>query len=94
MRSRACVRCATTRREEVSGLFRRLVQARSCQEMTALRLASEVTSRTLWGSSMTRRSPPSPVVAPPTEVATRTPRREFSKRIFSFWSRAREKTCA
>ncbi len=43
----------------------------SHHESTDSRVRSDWASSALWGSSTTTRSPPSPVAAPPTEVAIR-----------------------
>ena len=45
--------------------------------------------RGLWGSSTISASAPSPVAAPPTEVAMRWPRAVVCTLCFSFWSAAR-----
>ncbi len=55
----------------VFGWFRRVDIVWSHQERTDSRVTSDWASSALWGSSQTTRSPPSPVAAPPTEVAIR-----------------------
>src|ERR1022692_2225946 len=79
-------RCITTTLAAVLGSFTRVDITISNQSLVALRTESDSTSFTLFGSSHTMRSPPSPVAAPPTDVERRYPERSLSNRPLVFWS--------
>jgi hypothetical protein len=55
----------------VFGWLSRVDMVPSHHSSTDSRVTSDCASSALWGSSTTTRSPPSPVAAPPTEVAIR-----------------------